>query len=82
MDKVTVLYFAGARDAAGVKSDTVEVDGASTASDVLRRIIKMHPGLGPMKGSVRLTVNKEVVAAAARVEPGDEVGVLPPVAGG
>jgi molybdopterin converting factor small subunit len=82
LGSVIVLYFAGARDAVGKKKELLDLDGRATAGEMLNRITKMHPALLPMKGSLRLSVNQEVVGSAASVVEGDELGVLPPVAGG
>ncbi|MDG6903889.1 MAG: MoaD/ThiS family protein [Nitrososphaerota archaeon] len=82
MGSVTVLYFAGARDAVGKKREVVRLDGLSTAGDFLDRLLRDYPRLRPMKATIRLSVNHEVVDASAPVADGDEIGVLPPVAGG
>ena len=82
MGGVTVLYFAGARDAAGKKREVVSLEGETTAGDLLDRLLRDYPKLRPMKGTIRLSINQEVVDASTQVAEGDEVGVLPPVAGG
>lgn len=82
MGTVTVLYFAGARDAVGKKREAVGLEGKTTAGKLFDRLAAEHPGLGQMKRSVRISVNQEVVEASAPVVEGDEVGILPPVAGG
>ena len=82
MGTVTVLYFAGARDAVGKKREAFGLDGKTTAGRLLDCLAAAHPALGRMKGSVRISVNQEVVEASAPVAEGDEVGILPPVAGG
>jgi molybdopterin converting factor small subunit len=45
-------------------------------------IMRMHPGLRKMQRSVRFSVNAEVVGPGKELREGDEVGVLPTVAGG
>ncbi|MDG6911388.1 MAG: MoaD/ThiS family protein [Nitrososphaerota archaeon] len=82
MGSVTVLYFAGARDAVGKRREVVNLEGKSTAGDLLDRLLREYPRLRPMKATIRLSINQEVVDASAPVADGDEVGVLPPVAGG
>lgn len=82
MGTVTVLYFASAGDAVGKRKELVGLEGRTTAGEILDWVVRKHPGLRPMKGSVRLSVNQEVVELSAPVGDGDEVGVLPPVAGG
>ena len=82
MGKVTVLYFASARDVVGKQRETIEFEDGATAGEVLDRVVREHPGLLRARKSIRLSVNQEVVNPSARVRDGDELGVLPPVAGG
>ena len=80
--RIKVVYFAGARDVAEKQTEYVETESKSTAASVLKRLVKLHPGLKPMTKSLRLSVNHEIAEPGDRVKDGDEVGVLPPVAGG
>ena len=80
--RVKVLYFAGARDAAGMPKESFELAGPTTASELLAEVARRHPRLAPLLRSLRVSVNLEVVAPEARLSDGDEVGILPPVAGG
>jgi len=81
-EKVRVLYFAIARDATGRNSETVQLDSSISAGELLNRIVESHPALGPLRSALRLSVNRELVSEDRRVHDGDEVAVLPPVAGG
>jgi molybdopterin converting factor subunit 1 len=80
--RIKVVYFAGARDVAEKQTELIETDGEATVAGVLQRLVKLHPGLKPMTKSLRLSVNQEIAEPSHRVKNGDEVGVLPPVAGG
>lgn len=82
MARIKVVYFAGARDVVEKRTEFIETEGRSTAGTVLKHLARLHPGLKPMIGSLRLSINDEVAEAGDRVKDGDEVGVLPPVAGG
>ena len=82
MVKIKVVYFAGARDAVDKQTELVEVGSKPTVAMVLNRLVEIHPKLKPMSKSVRLSVNQEIAERGDRVKNGDEVGVLPPVAGG
>ncbi|MDG6914274.1 MAG: MoaD/ThiS family protein [Nitrososphaerota archaeon] len=79
---MTVLYFAGARDAVGKKREVVNLEGETSAGELLDRLLRDYPKLRPMKATIRLSINQEVVSSTARVADGDEIGILPPVAGG
>lgn len=80
--KVRVLYFAAARDMASVGSEDVSLSERASVGDLAREMIRLHPALKNLVGSLRFSVNREVSGNSERLRDGDEVGVLPPVAGG
>lgn len=45
-------------------------------------LAELHPQLAPHLGRMRLAINDELHASIERVNAGDEIAVLPPVAGG
>jgi molybdopterin synthase catalytic subunit len=77
-----VLYFAGARDAAGTPREVLSFSTPVTAGGLLDAVVAAHPALGEIKASLRVSVNRDAVSSGKLVKDGDEVGVLPPVAGG
>ena len=80
--RVKVIYFAGARDIVEKQAEFIEAGANPTATAVLQLLVSLHPGLKPMARSLRLSVNQEIAEPGHRIKDGDEVGVLPPVAGG
>jgi molybdopterin converting factor subunit 1 len=82
MARIKVVYFAGARDVVEKQTEYVEAGAKSTAASFLKELVELHPGLKPMSKSLRLAVNQEIAEADHKIKGGDEVGVLPPVAGG
>lgn len=80
---VTVLTFAGARDVVGASTLEVELPASPcTARQLMDAICALHPGLTPHRPQIKLAVNGEYADAEAPVKPGDEVALIPPVAGG
>jgi molybdopterin synthase catalytic subunit/molybdopterin synthase sulfur carrier subunit len=84
---VRVLAFAGARDVVG--SGEVEIglgdigDGTScTADQVMDAMVARYPDLESRRSIIRLAVNGSYVEGDAPVAAGDEVALIPPVAGG
>ncbi|MFO0613721.1 MAG: MoaD/ThiS family protein [Polyangiaceae bacterium] len=81
---VRVLAFAGARDLIGAPE--VELDPTTlpspTARGVLDAIILRWPALDPYRASLRVAVNGAYAALDEPVAAGDEVALIPPVAGG
>jgi molybdopterin converting factor small subunit len=78
---VTVRYFAGARDAAGVESETIE---AAIVSELTDRLAAAHgERLGRILGHASLLVDGVAVHDRQSALPdGATVEILPPFAGG
>ena len=78
---VTALLFASYAEALG--SDRVELTlaGSSTVRDVVERLRAM-PGGSSLPAAPLVAVNLTYAGADQRVESGDEVAIIPPVAGG
>ncbi len=84
---IVVLAFAGARDVVGEPEITLPManlgDGTQCkASEVMDAMIARYPDLAPKRRIIRLAVNGSYVDADAAVKGGDEVALIPPVAGG
>lgn len=81
-DRVTVLLFAAVREVVGASEVTLPIDGASTASSLLSALCERVPALTPYVPSLRVAVNGAYVGPDDAVKAGDEVAIIPPVAGG
>lgn len=77
-----MVYFAEARDFASTRSEALPIEEGSSVKDLAAEVMKHHPSLKTLEHSVRFSVNFEVVGQNTALHEGDEVGVLPPVAGG
>lgn len=86
---VTVRYWAAARAAAGVESDTVEVGDGTTLGVLLKAVGDLHPDrprLADVVGVCSVLIGDRPVGSTdpddVAVRPGDVVELLPPFAGG
>ena len=79
---IRVLAFAGARDAIGRDALELAIDAPITARGLLDRLVRDHAALAPYASSLRLAVNGSYAGWDDLVRDGDEVAILPPVAGG
>ncbi len=79
---VKVLAFAGARDVVGAPELDFELSEACSAAALMDRICARFPGLAPHRKSLRMAINGSYAADRELVRPGDEVALIPPVAGG
>ncbi len=77
---ITVRYFAGFREHAGVGEETVSVP-AATAGDVYKLLKDRHGSEEPL-GHCKVAINDEMVDWNTEVVDGDTVLLFPPVAGG
>lgn len=79
---VRLLTFAGARDVVGAAEVDVPLDAPCSAAELLDRVCALYPALAPYRKALRLAVNGSYVAWSDPIAAGDEVAVIPPVAGG
>ena len=86
---VTVRYWAAARAAAGVESDTVEVGSGTTLAELFKQVHALHrdrPKLADVVSVCSVLVGERPVGATDPADvvlrPGDTVELLPPFAGG
>ncbi len=77
---VHVQYFAVLREQAGVGSETI-VTVARTAADFYDEL-QGQRGLALPRSMLKVAVNEEFAAWDRRLEDGDRVVFIPPVAGG
>eukprot|EP00992_Anisonema_acinus_P004109 TRINITY_DN14744_c0_g1_i1.p3 TRINITY_DN14744_c0_g1~~TRINITY_DN14744_c0_g1_i1.p3 ORF type:complete len:126 (+),score=28.91 TRINITY_DN14744_c0_g1_i1:52-429(+) len=82
MEKLTLLYFAAAREAAGVAEEQMEVPAGTTADELRELLADRHPELRPLLAVALIAVNAEYATAEQVLEHRDEVAVIPPVSGG
>lgn len=80
--KVTLLYFAAARERTGVPRETVDLREGATAADARDAACAAHPALRAMVDRLRLAVDQEFAAADRPLRDGSEVAFIPPVSGG
>jgi molybdopterin synthase sulfur carrier subunit len=89
VDTVTVRYWASARAAAGVESDTLPVGEGATLADVLAGVRRLHPDrerLAEVIAVCSVLVGDRPVGSRRPEDvaliAGDVVELLPPFAGG
>lgn len=78
---VTVLLFASYADALGASTLSVDLPSDATVADVLANL-RARPGAERLPPSPLVAVNQRYASASSAVRAGDEIAVIPPVAGG
>ena len=79
--RLTILYFAAVRDLVGTDEEAVEVH-ATTIAELGRELSRRHPLLSGRLGAVRFARNEAFATNDERLEDGDVIALIPPVAGG
>ena len=83
---VTIVYFAGLREALGRASEQIALPADVGDLESLCALLRQRGGAWAeeLAGSrpVRAAVNQEMAHADARIADGDEVAFFPPVTGG
>ena len=80
--RVRVRYFSAHRDAAGVDEEDVDAPDGATVAELLSVLEDRHPRLRELRDDTVVSVNKGMGRLAAVLREGDEVTLIPPVAGG
>ena len=79
---VTVLLFATYAELVGRDEITIEVPAPATVADVVRRLRGSWPGADRVPDRPMAAVNRVHARLDSAVSDGDEVALLPPLAGG
>lgn len=80
--RVTIRLFAMQRAAVGWRQRTLEVVGDATVDDAWRQLLVQYPVLESGREHVRFARNAVYVDPTEPLHDGDEVAIIPPVAGG
>lgn len=81
--KVRVLYFAVVAEIVGLAEEQLVLDaGVSTVGDFRGQIERHQPSLAGRLGHVRFARNARFAQDNDALEDGDELALIPPVAGG
>lgn len=81
MSTVTVQLFASYAEMLGADAVEISLAPGSTVRDLVDNIRRL-PGASSLPRSPRVAINRTFAAAEQLVDSGDEVALIPPVAGG
>ena len=80
--KLRVLYFAVFREKIGRDDDTLELGDGARVRDAIAALAARHDVIGRLAGRFRVAVNHDFVDDDRALADGDELALIPPVAGG
>ena len=79
---VRVLFFGGARDAAGHDEIDISLNSPANTESARSQILSQYPELKRFGNSLLLAVNQEYARPETAIHDGDELALFPPVSGG
>ena len=80
--RVHVRLFAILRERAGWRERDIDLPAGASIDDAWRALVALAPALAPLRESVRFALNRQYAAADQPLTDGDELVLIPPVAGG
>jgi MoaD family protein len=80
--RVTVAYFARAREFTGTVEEELELTQPASLQQLFSRVIAIHPTLTEIKQILSPLVNGKWVSEETELKDGDRVALVPPVGGG
>ena len=80
--QIQVLYFAVFRERLGKSEQALELAAGATVADALAALGAEHAAIAQLRGRFRVAVNQDFVDDDHVLNAGDELALIPPVAGG
>ncbi|MHB1168678.1 MAG: MoaD/ThiS family protein [Longimicrobiales bacterium] len=80
--RVRLLLFARYRELAGTAELELELPPDATAADAVDALRARSSDCSRIPAQPVVAINQDYAALTARLSPGDELALLPPVAGG
>jgi molybdopterin converting factor subunit 1 len=78
---ITVRFFGSYADNLGIKHADLTLSGGASVTDLLSSIATL-PGAGTLPNNPLVAVNQVYASNETQLHSGDEVALIPPVAGG
>ena len=80
--RVQIFFFGMLKELVERASDTIDLAEGASVADVLRHYELQIPRLKEYLPSLALAVNQQYAGPDTKLNPGDEIALLPPVSGG
>jgi MoaD family protein len=80
--KVRVQFYAQLRDLVGMRELELEILDGATIRDLLEQLYVERPALASHDKSILIGAGLEFVDRNYKLNPGEEIAIMPPVQGG
>jgi molybdopterin converting factor subunit 1 len=81
MSTVTVQLFASYAESFGTTAIEISITAGMSVSDLIQQV-RALPGSEIVRDSARVAVNRQFAFPDQLIDSGDEIALIPPVAGG
>src|SRR5438445_13209911 len=79
--RIRVRYFAVVRERLGREEESLELPDDADVAAALEALAARHPVVRELRAHLQVALNQEITEPRARVREGDELALIPPVAG-
>jgi len=80
--RIRALYFAVFREQIGRDDEEIDLAAGARVRDAIAALAARHPPIDRLRGRFRIAVNQEFSDDDRALAEGDELALIPPVAGG
>lgn len=80
--RIIILYFAVFRERLGISEEVLDAADGTTVGDAVALLAAKHQPIAQLAGRYRIAVNREFTGPDRPLQDGDELVLIPPVAGG
>lgn len=80
--RIQVRYFAVFRERLKREEEVIELPTGSSVAAAIAHLAARHPSVAQLHGRFQTAVNQAMVPAETTLQDGDELALIPPVAGG
>lgn len=80
--RISVRYFAVVRERLGREDETLELPEGADVAAAMERLGELRPTVRDMRRHLQIAVNQEIAGGEQVLHEGDELALIPPVAGG
>lgn len=80
--RIRILFFAAYRELLGTGEHHLDLTAPATVSDLLQELWAMGEPFSSLPAAPVVAVNRQFATTETLLQDGDEVALVPPVAGG
>lgn len=80
--RISILYFAVFRERLGRDEEALEIASGATVREAINALAEKHAPIAALRTKFRVAVNQDFVDEDHELSDGDELALIPPVAGG